>query len=251
MDIPKEAPAQEPKVEKVIEPKIETEVAKEPEVVQPKEVEAPVSELLKSKQEKTDNVPLAVFLEEKKERKGLEKQIADLQKQINAGKPVDVSDEINALGEEYGVDAKFLAKLTNAIESKVKGSGEMPPEVAKLVQEHNEREIDRVFKEHYEKAMAKMPEYTEIADAGVIKTLSLLPENANKTFSQIIEQTYSRSISGKKTIETTTPGGGKEPEPINYAKASKDQNYLAEILSNPQLKAEYNKNLTKRLGNKL
>lgn len=253
METSKDTQPQETKVEEV-KPQTDTVVATDDAKteVAPKvdaEPEATVAQVMvtEKKADKVDSVPLAVFLEEKKERKDLEKQIADLQKQVTAGKKLDVGDEIQALGEEYGVDADFLAKLTTAIETRVKGGGEVSPEVAKLLEEHNTKELDAVFKTHFDKAITKMPEYAEIANRDVIKALSLLPENANKTFSQIIEDTYGRSIPGKATIETTTPGGGKEPEPIDYARASKDQAYLTEVLSDPAKRAEYNKDLHKRL----
>lgn len=261
MDIPKDPQPQEtkkveevaPKTDAVVTPVVEPAKVEEPKAVAEPEVTVAQAMQAPAKTDKTDSVPLAVFLEEKKERKTLETKIADLEKQVAAGKKLDVGDEIAALGEEYGVDAGFLAKLTTAIETRVgkpKG-GEVSPDVQKILADAEAKNLNEVFKTHFDKAIGKMPEYAEIANPEVIKSLSLLPENANKTFSQIIEDTYSRSLSGKKTIETTVPNGGKEPAPIDYVKASKDQTYLAEILANPETKKEYNKSLADRLAKTL
>jgi hypothetical protein len=88
-----------------------------------------------------------------------------------------------------------------------------------------------------------MPEFTSIVNPGVIKALSLLPQNASKTFPQLIEETYGNAISGKRTMQTTTPGGGKDSAPLDYTKATQDMSYYNEVMANPKLKAEYNQKM--------
>jgi len=93
-----------------------------------------------------------------------------------------------------------------------------------------------------------MPEYENLVNREVIKVLSLDPKNANKTFAQLIEETYGKAITGKRTIETTKPGGGKEPTEIDFDKALKDTEYFKEIMSNPTLKKKYNDSISSRVS---
>ena len=202
-----------------------------------------------------DSVPLATFLEVKAEAKevpGLKAEIERLQKLVTDGKvatPVEISDSVAAIGAEYGVDAGFLAKLTSAIEAKVKGASAADVEAALKPYKDKEREekFEAAFSTHYDAALATMPEYKEVVNREVIKQLSLLPQNANKTFAALIEETYGHVVSGKRSIETTVPGGGKDTDPIDYARAAREPEYLNAILADPVRKAEYNKDLHKRL----
>ena len=95
--------------------------------------------------------------------------------------------------------------------------------------------------------MEKMPDFKGLADPDVIKTLSLDPKNANKTLTQIVEDTYGNFLTGRRTVETTTPRGGKEPEKIDFARMTKDPSYYKEVMSDPDRKKEYNNNLHERL----
>lgn len=196
-----------------------------------------------------DTVPLAAHLETKNENKELKKSLKALEAKIaEGGNADDVTDDLAAIGEEFGVDPKFMKKLGAAVSAKVAAAkAEVGQELAGLKEKDRSAELDRVFGTHFDSAIEAMPEFKDIANREVIKTLSLDPKNANKTFSQIIEETYGHAISGKRSIETTTPGGGKGPEPIDYARASRDNAYFSEIMKDPAKKAEYNKDLAKRL----
>ena len=105
----------------------------------------------------------------------------------------------------------------------------------------------KLFTEHFTKTMAEMPEYEKIVNRDVIKTLALDPRNANKTFAQIIESAYGHLITGKRTLETTKPGGGKEDTTIDFNKARSNGEYFKEIMADPELKKQYNSEIEKRL----
>ena len=94
--------------------------------------------------------------------------------------------------------------------------------------------------------MERAPEFKAIANPEVIKSLAILPQNAKKTLSQILEETYGNAITGKRTIETTSPGGGKEPEPLDIKRAEKDIEYFKEVMADPKKKAQYNEAMLKR-----
>lgn len=193
-----------------------------------------------------ETVGLDKFLDVKKDNKELRKDIADLKKLIESGATKqEVSADISSIAEEYGVNPDFLSKFTAAI--KAEASKEAEARIAPLQEKERQSKIDTIFSKHFKDSMDRMPEYEGIVNSDVIKALSLDPRNADKTFDQIIEDTYGNAIQGKRTIETTTPGGGKNPEPIDFARATKDPAYYNSIMANPTMKAEYNKDLEKRL----
>lgn len=204
-------------------------------------------------------VGLDKFLEEKKARKAAEKRLAELEAQGDDIDAEDVSDAIDEIADEYKVDKGFLKKLKKALtpkstptkspkeKSEDDADDKVSSRLTALEQEKRQAEIDKAFDKHYAKALEIVPEYKDIANPEVIKELSLLPKNKDKTFSQIIEETYGKSVPGKKTIERTTPGGGKEPEEIDFDRAVKDTKYYTEIMANPALKKKYNDGIEKRL----
>lgn len=208
----------------------------------------------KGDDDKPKTVGLDKFLEEKKARKAAEKRIAELEAKGEDLDADDVSDEIDAIATEYKVDKDFLKKLKKAMSPKAsKTSKEDEPDdkvssrLTALEQEKRQGEIDKAFDKHFTKALEIVPEFKDIANPDVIKALSLLPKNADKTFSQIIEETYGKAVPGRKTIEKTTPGGGKEPETVDFDRAVKDSAYYAQIMANPAMKKQYNDGIEKRL----
>jgi hypothetical protein len=196
-------------------------------------------------------VGLDKFLELKNDNKELRKDLKALTDKLEAGATkAEVSDDIAAIAEEFGVDKTFLGKLAASIKSQADKDAEdrIASKMAPIEEKERREKIDNAFNLHFKGAIERQPEYAEVANPLVIKVMSLMPENASKTFSQLLEEAYGNSIQGKRTIETTKPGGGKEPQPIDTARATSDPAYYEEIMANPTMKAEYNKGLAKRLG---
>jgi len=206
----------------------------------PIEVEKTMSEMILEEEERPNMVPEGVFLEQKKARKALERELSDLKAKIKEGASTEETyDNIDAIADEYDVDKDFIKKLSSTIKSQAKS--EMQAEMsAKSEQENSVKKFDDAFNKQYQTALDRGPEFKEIVNADVVKQLALLPQNAKKTISQILEETYGNAIQGKRTIETTTPGGGKDPEPLDYEKAQKDISYYKEVMADPKRKAEYN-----------
>jgi len=220
--------------------------------------ETTIGEVLDPKEKKDGEgktVPEAAFLELKKENKETKKALADLQRKIEAGaSKEEVNADIESIGEEFGVDKKFLNKLAAAIRKEADKDAEerLAGRLKPLEEKERAAKIEKVFTQHFDKAMVDMPEYADIVNRDVIKALSLDPSNQNKTFTQLIEETYGKALpAGKRTLETTTHRGGKSPDKVDFDRASKDQKYLTEILSNPDTKKEYNEGLTERLSSSL
>lgn len=203
-----------------------------------------------------DSVPLATFLDVKKDARKFERELNDLKLKYESGDSTkkEMTDDLNALADEFDVDPKFVTKLVKIVESKSDQKvGEALKEVTDMKQELSKKQkddfIDRAFTTHYNEAIERMPEYKEIANVDVIKALSLLPQNAKKTFPELIEETYGKAITGKRTIDPVKQaGGGKEPTALDMDRARKDTKYFEEVMGNPSLKAEYNKKMLEPRG---
>jgi cytochrome c1 len=239
------APAVESKetaVETKVEPKGETKV----------EPEAKVGELLKAveaqKEEKT--VPESALLEYKKENKQLWKELKKTQEMISDGATKkEVSTSLKAIAEKYKVDDGFLAELSEAMKANTDAEVEekVNSKLKPIQDKENAARIEKIFSDHYERTLAQMPEYKDIADRDVIKSLTLDPANANKTFAQIMEKAYGHLVQGKRTIDAAKPRGGKEPAEIDFEKAQKNSTYFKEVMADPDLRKAYNSDLQKRL----
>lgn len=203
-------------------------------------------------------VPEAAFLEEKKGRKEAERRSKELEKQLeealtSGGDTSEIAADIEAIGKKHNVDSGFLRDLTTTLEARLKkDTSETVSKILKPIEEGNRQErINKAFSEHFDQAMENMPEFKAIVNKEVIKSLSLDPKNANKTFSQIIEETYGAAVPGRRTIEQTRPGGGKEPGEIDFRRAKSDPAYFKEIMADPSSKKKYNDGMIDRIGGSL
>jgi ferritin-like metal-binding protein YciE len=231
-----------------------TEVENAPETETPEETkEETVAEILKEPEPKQNLIPEAVFLDEKKGRKDAEKRIKELEAQIAQGATrSEVSDDIDAILTEFQLDdtnKQFFNKIASALEARAdaKAEAKVAEKLKPLEEKERSEKLNQVFKTHYDKAMEQFPELEGVVNPEVIKALSLMPENANLTFKQLIEKGYSGVATGKRTIETTKPGAGKSPEPLDFEKAQRDPTYMNEVLANPDMKKAYNAELLKRI----
>jgi hypothetical protein len=194
-----------------------------------------------------ETVPLAVFLETKSANKELKKEIDAIKASIKDGATAkEVSADIKAIGDKYEVSSDFLTELSAVIRKDVERDTEA--RIAPLTAKEKADKIDRVFAEHFDRTMTDMPEFASIVNREVIKSLSLDPKNKDKTFPQLIEDTYGKAVPGKRTFETTTHRGGNAADGIDYQRAAQDPKYYAELMSNPDTKKEYNAGLTDRLS---
>jgi len=191
-----------------------------------------------------ETVPLSAHLEMKRTVKELKKTVRELQQKATQGGVSDeeISEDLEAFAEEYpDVDPTFIQKLAKTLKKELKKESQVTQKPISEAERQNN--IDNAFKVHFAKALDIAPEFKEVADAEVIKSLSLLPKNQNKTFVQIIEDTYGKFVVGKRTMDTTTPRGGHEPESVDMEKASTDEKYLDMVLASPKLKKEYNEKM--------
>jgi hypothetical protein len=197
-------------------------------------------------EKKPDSVPLSEFLEIKKSNKQLTKELKDLKKSIEDGATDrEISTDIDALADQHNVDKGFLKTLVKAIKAETEKDLEdkISSKFKPIEEKEKQEKFEKAFNGHLVKVLEEMPEYKEIANPQVIKALSLLPENKNKTFAQILEETYGNATRGRRTIETSTPRGGKEPESLDFERMKSDEKYFDEVMKNPELKKEWSKKI--------
>ena len=201
-------------------------------------------------EKKEESVPLSEFLEIKKANKLLTKELKDFKKSVEDGaSDKEIASDIDTLADENNVDKNFLRKFAKAIKAETEKDLEekISSKLKPIEDKERAENVSKVFNSHFDKVLDEMPEYKEIVNRDVIKSLSLQRENQSKTFAQILEETYGNAIRGKRTIETATPRGGKEPESIDYDRMRTDDKYYDEVMKNPSLKKEWNDNLIKNI----
>lgn len=179
------------------------------------------------------------LIAERKARKAAERRIKELEQSIADGAThAEISEDIAEISEEFDVDPKFLQKLSDATKKELDAKYS-----AKFSEKEKVEKFETTFSKAYNEALERGPEFQAIANADVIKQLAQLPQNARKTVTQLIEETYGNALTGKRTIETTQPGGGKDPEPLDIKRAEKDIEYFKEVMADPKKKAAYNKHM--------
>lgn len=198
-----------------------------------------------------DSVALGKFLAEKKARKALEKKVKELEDAINSEVEDDddddsLSTDIKSLAKEFDVDEKFLKKLTTSVKSDLRK--EYDEKLKPITEKNKETKFNEVFSKHFTETIDSMPEYKSVVNADVIKSLSRDPQNAHLTMRELVEKTYGNALGGKRTIETTVPHGGKEPQNVDYERAQKDSAYFNDVMSDSDSKKKYNEQMLKRIA---
>jgi hypothetical protein len=172
----------------------------------------------KPKSEKPTAVPLARLNKEIERRKELEQKLAQYEAAFEEG------------DDEAEPEVKKLAQKLEQIEERDRNT-----------------KVEATFKEHLNRALDNAPEYKDIVNVEVIKALAYNPANANKTYKQLLEEAYGNAVTGRRTIETTTPRGGAKDEKLDMKRTETDTDYRRQVLSDPELKKQYNSSLTDRV----
>lgn len=205
-------------------------------------------ELSEKKESKT--VPEATLIKYKKENKVMAKELRDLKSLIeDGGDKGEVSRSLDAIADEHNIDKKFLRDFAKQVREETESDidEKINSQLKPLTDKAKADKINSLFEKEYKRTLEAMPEFKDIASKEVIKSLTLDPANRKKTFSKIIEDAYGHLITGKRTLEKTTPRGGNEVAGIDYKKAKTDTAYFKEIMDNPTLKKKYNEGLAKRI----
>lgn len=204
-----------------------------------------IADIIGEKQEEKPEpktVPEAAFLEEKKARKALERELKSLRSQIEEGATVkEVNSSLDDIAEEFGVDKKFLSKLTSALRKDVEAEAEnkVNARLKPFEEQSRAERIKSAFEQHYNAAMKELKDYDGIVNKDVIFALSLNSANASKNIPQLIEETYGNAVSGRRSIESTTPQRAAMTGDLDFERAGKDSEYLAFVMKEPKLKAQF------------
>lgn len=202
-----------------------------------------IGEAIKPKSEET--VPLSALLEMKKANKALAREMAELKKSMeNGASNSEVAESVDSIISEYSdVDPSFIKKLVSATAAEAnKKAEEKIAEKLKPIQEREEASrLEAIFAENFEKAMQENPEYKGIVNRDILKRLSLLPDSANKTFSQLIEETYGNALVGKRSLDSASSRAGKDSDTkVDMSRMKTDSAYVKSVLADPDLKKQYN-----------
>lgn len=185
-----------------------------------------------------------VFVAEKKARKAAEKAYKAAEIELEQLRSLISSDDstqeeidasVSEFSEKYDINPDFINDLDRRADKLLEKKLE-----AKLKEIDGAKKFDSAFDKAFATAIERGPEFQAIANPDVIKTLAQLPQNSRKTVSQLLEETYGNALTGKRTIETTTPGGGKDPEPLDIKRAEQDIEYYKQVMADPKKKAQYN-----------
>lgn len=199
-------------------------------------------------------VGLDKFLEIKKENKNLRKDLNNLMETIRSNaSQSQTKNEMEELAKQYDVNPEFLDKLVKTIEKNVSKKSDTSTK-AKSTDDSddsddeedltpNEAALEAAFTKEFDKAMAKLEDFADVVNKDAIFALSRLPKNADKTMTKIIEETYGKTLTGKRTIDSAKPGAGKEAQKLDYARAKKDTEYFKQVMADPDLKKEYNERM--------
>ena len=105
---------------------------------------------------KVKTVPEAVFLEEKRERKELAKELKDIKKLLEEGASKrEVSADVKELAEEFGLSEEAISKLISKVgeQTKAEYDKEIEAKLKPIQEKEREESLKKTFDEHFEKLM--------------------------------------------------------------------------------------------------
>lgn len=189
---------------------------------------------------KQDTVPMSTFLDMKNELKELKSQIKE-----NKTAPKDYAKGINDIIEKYDVDANFAQDFLELAKKEVRS--EFAPEIDKIKNAENKKQLDSRLSEMLTESLERNPEFKDYANKDVIKSLAQLPQNRNKTMTQILEDTYGRFAErGGKSLERSSYNQ-KNSDDIDYNNLSEEEE--RDVLNDPQTAKKYAENQMKHMKN--
>lgn len=223
------------------------------------EVESTEEATLESIQPKSntpESIPYNRFKEVNDDLKTQKDLVAELtQKLEESSKPATQAEATKGLKElaaEHNLDLDVLGKIASEI--KAEALAEVQQEIAPITEARKQAEADKVFDTMYKEALKANPQYEDVVDREVIKQLAFNPANANKTFSQLLNNVYGKVVNSsepKKTMESTKKGKTEAIDKIDFKRAQTDSDYYKQVMSDPGLKAQYNEQNLKMIANQM
>jgi hypothetical protein len=226
-------------------PAPEVKEEQNPQEVTPQET---VGEVLKEEPKIPGEIPYYRFKEKVDENTQLKEKIAELEKNSANMTQQEVQADLRTIADEHNLDANVLGKIASAIEARAQQK--IDEKLRPLAEAQSAERREKLFNDHLSQALENNPQFKDVANPEVIKSLAFNPANAKKTFSQLLEMAYGKAVEapGRKTLEQTTPRGGAENKGIDYKRAQNDSEYFKELMSDPTAKSEYNSKMMEDLS---
>lgn len=209
-------------------------------------LEATLSDLQPEAPKVPDAIPYDRFKAVNDDKKALEDTVKDLTEKLaakeSAPTATEVRSDLTEIAQQHGLNPEVLGQVASAIEAKAMAA--VDAAVAPVTQRERQTAANTAFEKMYSDALENNPEYQDVANKEVIKQLAFIPANANLTFSQLLEKTYSgvvKPAEGKPTMETTKPrGGGEDHSKVDFERAQKDADYMKQVKADPGLLKDFN-----------
>lgn len=197
-----------------------------------------------------DSIPYDRFKEKVDESKELARRVAELESKIQEQDMSrrEVKSDLSDIANEYDIPTEALDKVAEKLYSKAQATIE--ERLAPLTAKERAEKQDKVLSSMLQKALEANPDYQSVVNQDVIKQLALNPANANKTFTQLIQETYGNAVTPaeRKTMETTSPGKSEAIDKVDYERAKTDIEYFRQIKADPALRKEYNEQQLKDMS---
>ena len=196
-----------------------------------------------------NKVPLSTFLELKKENKEFRHELQSLKDSLKSKSDTRVEEGVSDLATKYDIDENFLRDIlkaakeetTKEIDSRYKTAFEKQEKEAQV------SKFNKAFDELFEKSISENDEYKNLPiDKEVIKSLATSPSYSKMTIPQILEKLYGNVVmnTGKKSSEDTATNS-RQQDAVNFA--NMDEKTSKMVLSDPNLKKQYNDFVQKEL----
>ena len=241
------------------EPKKEDTPTEEIPKEAPKAPEETLETLETLSEKSEDTVPLKKYMAEKHGKRAAEEKAQQLETEIaklreNPYKSnTDVKLDVKSLSEKHQIDEEVLSDILNASYNMTKEKvlqeleKEINPKLAELEGIKREREVksfDEKLSNDVSRVLKDMPEYSDLVDKDDLKIWIKSGQYSKLTLPQLIEQKYSRFVTGKKTIETSH--ASKQIEIPDTSKPLSDEQYM-KLDTDPELRKEWSKGLLDRV----
>lgn len=200
-----------------------------------------------------ENIPYDRFKEVNDKSKEKDAIIADLTQKLadKNATPEEVREDLKEIAEQHNLDPVVLGQITKAIEAKA--LAKVDEAVKPITERERQAQADATFERMYAEVIEANPEYKDIANKDVIKQLAFNPANADLTLSQLLGKTYGGSVKAPEPSPTmekdpTPRGGSDKVEKLDFARAQTDSEYFKQVMADPKLKKEYNKQNTEAVS---
>lgn len=203
-----------------------------------------------------ESVPLRKYMDEKKAHKETEARAKELEAELeairNQPKSKETAYDVKALSDKHGIDEEVLSDILNASYTMTKQKvreeleSELSPKLAKLDAIENDKkaqDFNTKFENMVAETLNELPEYAGIIDKDDLKDWVLSGKYSKLSMAQLVEQKYSKFVTGKKTLESSNPSREQTTVDINNLTEAD----WARMDSDPSLRKQYNDNFEDRM----